>query len=59
MAELVAEFFGVIGMEATPPATLAELIPYLIEITIGIFLVSSCFGVFGKIAEIFMNFRRW
>ena len=59
MAELIAEFFGIIGVDATPPATLAELIPYLLTVAVGVALVSGVFRVIGKVAEILLNYRRW
>lgn len=59
MAALVAEFFGIIGVDMMPPSTLAELIPYLLTVVIGVALVSGVFGVIGKLAEILLNFRRW
>lgn len=59
MAALVAEFFGIIGVDMTPPSTLAELIPYLLTVVVGVALVSGVFGVIGKLAEILLNFRRW
>ncbi|MCQ4807544.1 hypothetical protein NE626_12040 [Intestinimonas massiliensis] len=59
MAVLVAEFFSVIGVEATAPTNMAELIPYLLTVVIGVFLVSGVFRVIGKLAEIFLNWRRW
>lgn len=45
MAAIVAEFFGIIGVDATPPSNMAELIPYLLEVLIGVFLVSAVFGI--------------
>ena len=59
MAALVAEFFGVIGVDMIPPANLAELIPYLLTVVVGVALVSGVFGVIGKLAEVILNFRRW
>lgn len=59
MAVLVAEFFSVIGVEATAPTNMAELIPYLLTVVIGVFLVSGVFRVIGKLAEILLNWRRW
>ena len=44
MAVVVSEFLGVIGAEAAPTC-MEELIPYLITITIGVFLVSAVFRV--------------
>jgi len=59
MAEVVAEFFGIIGVDAVPPETLAELIPYLLTVFVGVFLVSAVFRVIGRLAEVIMDFRRW
>lgn len=59
MAALVAEFFGIIGLDMIPPSNLAELIPYLLTVVVGVALVSGVFGVIGKLAEVLLNFRRW
>lgn len=59
MATLVAEFFGIIGVDMVPPSNLAELIPYLLTVVVGVALVSGVFGVIGKLAEVLLNFRRW
>lgn len=59
MVEIVAEFFGVIGVDAVPPETLAELIPYLLTVFIGVVLVSTVFRVLGRLAEVVMDIRRW
>ena len=59
MAEIVAEFFGVIGEDIIPPDNLAELIPYLLTVLIGVVLVSTVFRVIGRLAEVIMDFRRW
>lgn len=59
MALVIAEFFEVIGVDAAPPTTMAELIPYLLTVLLGVFLVSAVFGLIGKLAELLLNFRRW
>lgn len=59
MAAVVANFFSIIGVDAIPPETLAELIPYLLTVFVGLALVSGVFRVIGKLAEILMDFRRW
>lgn len=59
MAFVVAEFFQIIGVDPEVPANLAELIPYLLQVAVGVFLVSAVFGVIGKLAEVISNFRRW
>jgi len=55
----VANFFNIIGVDMVPPETLAELIPYLLTVFVGLALVSGVFQVIGKLAEIIMDFRRW
>lgn len=59
MAAVVANFFSIIGVDAVSPETLAELIPYLLTVFVGLALVSGVFRVIGKLAEILMDFRRW
>ena len=59
MAEIIAEFFGVIGEDIIPPDNLAELIPYLLTVLIGVALVTTVFRVIGRLAEVIMDFRRW
>lgn len=59
MALVVADFFQIIGVDIVPPGNMAELIPYLLTVVIGVFLVSAVFGVIGKLAELFMNWRRF
>lgn len=59
MAVIVAEFFGIIGVDVVPPTNMAELIPYLLTVVVGIALVSGVFRVIGKLADLILNFRRW
>lgn len=59
MAEIIAEFFGIIGVDMVPPTNLAELIPYLLTVFAGVALVSVVFRVIGRLAEVIMDFRRW
>lgn len=59
MAEIIAEFFGIIGVDMVPPTNLAELIPYLLTVFVGVALVSVVFRVIGRLAEVIMDFRRW
>lgn len=59
MAVIVSEFFGIVGVDAVPPANMAELIPYLLTVVVGVALVSGVFRVIGKLADIILNFRRW
>ena len=58
-AEIITEFFELNGVNPSPPQTLAELIPWLVSVIVAVALVSGVFGVIGKLAEIFTNFRRW
>ena len=59
MASFIAEFFNIIGEDAVPPDTLAELIPYLLTVLIGVVLVSTVFRVLGRLAEAILDLRRW
>lgn len=59
MALIVSEFFGIIGVDAVPPSNMAELIPYLLTVTVGLVLVCGVFRVIGKLAELIINHRRW
>ena len=59
MAEIIVEFFGIIGVDMIPPNNLAELIPYLLTVFVGVALVSVVFRVIGRLAEVIMDFRRW
>lgn len=59
MAAVIAEFFGIIGVDMVAPGTMAELIPWLLMIWISVILVSGVFRVFGKLAEFFVNWRQF
>ena len=59
MADVVAEFFGVIGVDAVPPETMAELIVWLVMIWIGEKLVCTVFRVFGKLMEFVLSWRKF
>lgn len=59
MASVLAEFFGLVGMESTPPETLAELLPYMFHFVASVSLVSGVFAAVGRIGSTFMNFRRY
>lgn len=59
MAEIIAEFFQIIGVDTVPPSTMAELIPYLLTVFVGVALVSAVFRVFGKLGECLLDFTRW
>ena len=59
MAAVVAEFFGIVGVDMLTPSNLAELIPYLLTILVGVALVSGVFRVIGRLVELLMDFRRW
>lgn len=59
MAVLVSEFFGIVGIDVIPPSNIAELIPYLLTVVVGVALVSAVFGVIGSIARLLLNWKRW
>lgn len=58
MAAVVAEFFNVIGVDMTPPSNLAELIPWLACVVIGVKMVSLVFGMIrDMVASLFFSRR--
>lgn len=59
MAAVIAQFFEIIGVDRLPPETLAELIPYLLTVLVGVALVCGVFRVIGRLVELLMDFRRW
>ncbi len=59
MAAVIAQFFEIIGVDRLPPETLAELIPYLLTVLVGVALVSGVFRVIGRLVELLIDFRRW
>lgn len=59
MAMIVAEFFGLVGLDMVPPATLAELIPYLLVFVVGVVLVGGVFRLLGALVGLFADLRRW
>lgn len=59
MAVLVSEFFSITGIDAIPPSNIAELIPYLLTVVVGVALVSAVFGVIGSMVRLLLNWRHW
>lgn len=58
MAAVVAQFFQVIGLDSTPPTNMAELIPYLITLAIGMFLVAQVYRLIAAILRALFSMRR-
>lgn len=59
MALIVAEFFGLVGLDMVPPSSLAELILYLLTFVVGVVLVACVFRLLGALVGLFADFRRW
>lgn len=59
MASVVAEFFQITGVDAVPPTNMAELIPYLLTVFIGVVLVVAVFRIVAAIAAALINWRRF
>lgn len=59
MALIVAEFFGLVGLDMVPPSNLAELIPYLLVFVVGVTLVGGVFRLLGTLVRLFVDLRRW
>ena len=58
MALTVAEYLGIIGVEELP-ATMGELVPYILTVVTGVAVVCGVFRVVGKIADLLIGWRRW
>ncbi len=56
MLDIVYEFLGLAGLEAMP-ATLAELVPYLLKFIVAVVLVLAVFKMIAAITQIFCNWR--
>ncbi len=56
MLDIVYEFLGLTGLEATPD-TLAELIPYLLQFIVAVVLVLAVFKMIAAITQVFCNWR--
>lgn len=59
MAAVVAEFFQIVGVDVVPPTNMAELIPYLLTVFIGIVLVIGVFCIVAAVASALVNWRRF
>ena len=59
MAAVVAQFFQIIGVDSTPPTNMAELIPYLLTVAVGMFLVSVVFRLIATIVRALLSVRRF
>lgn len=59
MAAVIAQFFQIIGVDSTPPSNMAELIPYLLTVTVGMYLVSLVFRLFADIVRALFSVRRF
>lgn len=52
MAQVVAEFFNIVGVDMAPPTTMAELIPYLLTVVVAVCLVSAVFRLIGGLVSL-------
>lgn len=59
MVAVIAEFFQITGIGVIPPSNMAELIPYLLTVAVGVFLVSAVFRVISAIGRALLNVRRF
>lgn len=59
MAYIISDFFQITGLDIVPPDTLAELIPYLLTVVVGVALVSGVFAVLGRLIDLVLDFTRW
>lgn len=59
MAVVIAQFFQIIGVDSTPPSNMAELIPYLLTVAVGMFLVAQVYRLIGAIVRALFSMRRF
>lgn len=57
MIDSILTFFQIIGVSPAAPATLAELIPYLVIVAVGLLLVGLVFQLVLSIARLFTDWR--
>jgi hypothetical protein len=58
MAQVVAQFFNIIAPDMTPPSNMMELIPYLLTVTVGVFLVAAVFRMITAIVVELFRMRK-
>ncbi|MBQ0037634.1 MAG: hypothetical protein KBS74_03080 [Clostridiales bacterium] len=59
MAEVVAQFFSIIGPNVVLPTNMQELIPYLLTVFIGVVTFVCTIKLIGTIASALINWRRF
>ena len=57
MFSTVAEFFGIIGLDVIPPTTFGELVPYLLQVGVGLILAGMTFRLVLGVSRVFS--ARW
>ena len=55
MTDTITQMLGIMGLDKAPPETLAELIPYLLHVAVGIGLLVAIFGMFRAIVMSIIN----
>lgn len=58
MVPVVSEFLSIVGVDAIVPSNLAELVPYLLNVFVGVVLVTAVFRVVSAIASSLISMRR-
>lgn len=58
MVPIISDFLSISGLDALPPTNLAELIPYLLNVFVGVVLITAVFRVIGGIARALVDLRR-
>lgn len=59
MANVVAQFFSIIGPNVAMPTNMQELIPYLLTAFVGIVVFACVVRLIGTIAAALINWRRF
>lgn len=50
MTDMLAQWFGIVGIDTVPPQTLSELVPYLLRVAVGIGLTVGILRIFRAVA---------
>ena len=57
MLSSVMEFFGIVGVDIIPPTNFGELVPYLLQVGVGLMLAGMTFRLVLGVSRVFS--ARW
>lgn len=59
MANVIADFLGLAGLDGIPYLTYGTLVIYQMRFAVGVALVCGVFRVIGKLLDSISSFRGW